>query len=621
MNIHKLLNLQYDNSNEAKQASVLADMLEYSIPNHLNGNIYIIPSMICPLARNKDLDLVVWFDMEDEFELNVRSGVRGSTLPVNRRVKIKDALLIFELKQHNDYRSLRIENQKLYCQYPDGFHDVTSQSNGQKIALINFLNERINKAPFVVNLIWLYKADSAQQYDAHQVYNVIWGQPTLNRIFEVVFRNNLPMLTGDIAYYGSSINDEIACNTTAFFEILRKNSAVGIGKISRKKVHELIQRDINDFEKNYFDGIGNKLTSIHGNPGTGKTIHLIQLAKNLNQKRDLKCLILTFNKALQQDIKRLLYYSGLADSVHIDIQTFDAFVYHCLLEFNETPDDTNFEEWTNKLYLLIKDENNPRGLFSTANQFDCVLIDEGQDWSDVKKEIIFKLFGYQFTILAIGENQLVENNLHQNWMEGLNRDHKQKFTLEVSHRNKVNIVDFLSLIGKNYNWELINNRNLSGGRVIISTDYTYNLHSELVVDLQENENSFYDMMFLGATNNALEEIESVINSFGHKAFVANRPENRSKMFPLDQFRIISYQACRGLEAWTVVCYEWDIFIDQILQNSGINIIEQAIESFNLIAMTRAIDTLVITLKDSNSPVSQQLIETAKLNPGLCRLMV
>jgi hypothetical protein len=141
------------------------------------------------------------------------------------------------------------------------------------------------------------------------------------------------------------------------------------------------------------------------------------------------------------------------------------------------------------------------------------------------------------------------------------------------------------------------------------------------VDLQENENSFYDMMFLGATNNALEEIESVINSFGHKAFVANRPENRSKMFPLDQFRIISYQACRGLEAWTVVCYEWDIFIDQILQNSGINIIEQAIESFNLIAMTRAIDTLVITLKDSNSPVSQQLIETAKLNPGLCRLMV
>jgi hypothetical protein len=621
LKIHKLFNTEYEKSEEVKQANNLACLLENSLSNNLSGDIYIMPSMTCPQARNKDLDLVVWIDMKDEFEINVKTGIQGSTLPINRSVKIKDALLIFEIKKHNEYSSIKIENQKIHCLYPEGFHDVSSQSNGQKVALINFLNERVSGSPFVVNLIWLHRAESANHYDAHQVDNVIWGQPTLNRIFEVVFRNNLPKLKDGIPYYRSSVNDKIANDTTAFFEVLRKNTAVGIGRISRKKVHELIQKDISEFEKNYFNSIGAKLTSIHGNPGTGKTIHLIHLAKNLHQKRDLKCIILTFNKALQQDIKRLLYYSGLAEANQIYVQTFDAFVYKCLQEYpdeiNESPD---FEAYTNKLYELIKYVERPRELFSFPQKYDCVLIDEGQDWSDAKKQIVFKLFGYQYTVAAIGENQLVENNIHQNWGVGFNREERQKFTLEVSHRNKINIVEFLSLIGENYNWELINNKKLPGGKVIVTTNYSYNFHSDLIKDLQENENSLYDMMFLGGTNEKMDEIENIINSYGHKAFVANRKENRNQMFPLNQFRVLSYQACRGLEAWTVVCFEWDEFILQLMKIHQFDNIQKAIESFNLIVMTRAIDTLVITLKDPNSEVSQQLIKTARQNPGLCRLM-
>jgi hypothetical protein len=620
--VYKLFNIHYNNSTEVNIASKLAELIEYSISKRTKGNVYVLPSMTCPQARNKDLDLVVWFDFEDELELELSTGVQGSTFPIKRKVKIKDALIIFELKRHNEYSSIRIENQKIYCQYPDGVHDVTNQSNGQKSALVNFLNDKIERSPFVVNLIWLYRANASNHYDAHQVYNILWGQPTLNRIFEVVFRNNLPKQHDNTAYYRSSANDSIASNTTSFFEVLRKNSAVGIGRISRKKVHELIQKDISEFERKYFNGIGAKLTSIHGNPGTGKTIHLIHLAKNLNQKRDFKCLILTFNKALQQDIKRLLYYSGLAEATQIDIQTFDAFVFKCLKEYGvETIENTDFDALTINLFDLIKDVETPRELFTLPQQYDCVLIDEGQDWPDNKKQIIFKLFGYQYTVVAIGENQLIENNTHQSWGEGFNREQKQKFTLEVSHRNKINIVDFLRLIGKNYNWELINNKSLNGGKVIVTSQYNYNLHNALIDDLQENENSFYDLMFLAGTKDKLDEVENIVNSYGHKAFVANRQENRNKMFPLDQFRVISYQACRGLEAWTVVCFEWDEFILQLMQVYELDTIQKAIESFNLIVMTRAIDTLVITLKDPNSEISRQLIKIAEQNPGLCKLMV
>lgn len=621
LKIHRLFNAQYEKSDEVKQAINLANLLENSLSKSLRGDIYIMPSMTCPKARNKDLDLVVWIDMKDEIDINIKSGVQGSTLPINRNVKIKDALFVFEVKSHNEYSSIKIENQKIHCLYPEGFHDVTSQSNGQKIALIDFMNERANRCPFVVNLIWLHRTDASIHYDSHQVYNVIWGQPTLNRIFEVVFSNNLPKLKDDLPYYRSSSNDKIASDTSTFFEVLRKNSAEGIGRISRKKVHELIQKDISEFERNYFNGIGSKLTTIHGNPGTGKTIHLIHLAKNLHQKRDLKCIILTFNKALQQDIKRLLYYSGLAEATQIDIKTFDAFVYKCLQEY---PDETNeapdFKAFTNKLYDLIEEVESPRELFNFPQKYDCVLIDEGQDWSDIKKQIVFKLFGHQYTVVAIGENQMVESDVNQDWSKGFKRDEKQKFTLEVSNRNKVNIVDFLSLLGESYNWELINNKKLTGGKVIVTTNYNYNFHSELIKDLQENKNSFYDMMFLGGTNEKMDEIENIINSFGHKVFVANRKENRNQMFPMDQFRVISYQACRGLEAWIVVCFEWDEFILQLMKVHQLDTIQNAIESFNLIVMTRAIDTLVITLKDPNSEVSQQLIKTARQNPGLCRLM-
>jgi hypothetical protein len=435
----------------------------------------------------------------------------------------------------------------------------------------------------------------------------------------VVFKNNLPQLQHNVAYYRSSLNNSISRDISAFFEILRKNSAIEIGKISRTKVSELIQRDIRDLERNYINQIGQKLTTIHGNPGTGKTIHLIHLAKNLSQKRGMKSIILTFNKALQQDIKRLLFYSGLGDKNTIDIQTFDAFVFRCMNEYGlENITNPDFDELTSRLFSEIDRVDNPRELFEYPQNYDCVLIDEGQDWHTIKKQIIFKLFGYQNTVVAIGENQLVEENLHQNWGEGITGDYKQQFTLEVSHRNKVNIVDFLRLVGQRYNWDLIENGNLKGGRVIVATDYNYNLHSDLINDLQENENSFYDMMFLGGTNEKLNEIENRINSFGNKAFIANKQENRNQMFPLDQFRVISYQACRGLEGWTVVCFDWDEFILQLMQVHNFNNIEQAIESFNLIVMTRAIDTLVIILKDPNSEVSQRLIAIANQNPGFAQ---
>src|SRR5690606_11695233 len=87
---------------------------------------------------------------------------------------------------------------------------------------------------------------------------------------------------------------------------------------------------------------------------------------------------------------------------------------------------------------------------------------------------------------------------------------------------------------------------------------------------------------------------------------------------LSQHRLFQYESCRGLEGWTVVCLDLDDFIRSKMkhfeeQETG----ELALESFeekrskfvhlwSLIPLTRAIDTLVITVKDRNSHMAQAL---------------
>jgi superfamily I DNA/RNA helicase len=402
------------------------------------------------------------------------------------------------------------------------------------------------------------------------------------------------------------------------FEVFRKNSAVDVGRITRKKINEIILKAISSNQQDYFNKIGDKLTVIKGNPGTGKTIHLVHLANHLQKKRDFKCLILTFNKALQQDIKRLIITSNIASDNSITINTWDAFAYQCLNEL-ETPADNNFQEWTTKLLEYINLSANPRSDFKTANSFDCVLVDEGQDWSNEKKEILYKLFGHKFTIVAIGENQEI-TNFKQSWIEGIARDERQSFTLEESHRNKNNLVDFFEEYSSQmkFNWQLKRNPNLNGGRILLTDNYCNQLHTELVNDLQTNENSFYDMLFLGGRDELLTEIKEKLNSFGQKGFIANASENRTKMFPIDEFRILTYQACRGLEGWTVVCYKLDLYLEDILkrhQNNDVDFNEE-LNRRMFVLLTRAIDTLVITMADKNSDMAKKIIRViSKLKPG------
>ena len=97
-------------------------------------------------------------------------------------------------------------------------------------------------------------------------------------------------------------------------------------------------------------------------------------------------------------------------------------------------------------------------------------------------------------------------------------------------------------------------------------------------------------------------------------------EERGSRFPIDAYRIINYQSCRGLEAWTLVIWGLDAVVKNIKnqhfrdfpETSEIQMAEQ-INNWLLMIFTRAIDTLVIIFEDIESEECQMIVNLANSN--------
>jgi hypothetical protein len=91
-------------------------------------------------------------------------------------------------------------------------------------------------------------------------------------------------------------------------------------------------------------------------------------------------------------------------------------------------------------------------------------------------------------------------------------------------------------------------------------------------------------------------------------------------------RIIHYESCRGLEAWTTVCLDIDSYFDIKSNSQGAkeyaltaadifsssqSLYEQYAYQICVLAFTRAIDTLYIKIKDPNHKLSKILINLSK----------
>ena len=96
---------------------------------------------------------------------------------------------------------------------------------------------------------------------------------------------------------------------------------------------------------------------------------------------------------------------------------------------------------------------------------------------------------------------------------------------------------------------------------------------------------------------------------------------------------MQYDSARGLEAWTVVCISFDQFIkekqnmpldyyhqDSLYLESTDDIRVKNMINWLLIPLTRAIDTIVITISDWDSSTAKTIKRIAKNNPDYVTLI-
>ena len=440
------------------------------------------------------------------------------------------------------------------------------------------------------------------------------------------------------------------------FDVFEKVK-VGTGNLTRKKIEQITRKLLDD--QQYAQAIGNKLIVISGRAGTGKTIKLLRIACDLAINNGSRSLILTYNHALVSDIKRTLALAEIPDSIDnytVNITTLHKFIYELILGFGLVSDPISpvkgakyvpefivkYNVYLQELIDCIENgliqEKEIQELMVRKQEkiaWDYILIDEAQDWSDLEKKIIFTIFGKDKTIIADGIDQLIRSQKKCNWVRGLKPDTDFKRTNEKKGlRQEVNLVTFVNEYAKQTGivWEIEPKQELIGGKIIISMKgYTKQLHDEQLRHCKDCQNSEYEMMFLvppSLVNRANDEENnesrcfSLTNEFADMGIrlwdLTNTDLRTQYPIELDQHRLLQYESCRGLEGWTVVCLELDEFVrykmDTFVEEETY---ELALESFeekrnrfvylwSLIPLTRAIDTLVITVKNKNNELCRHL---------------
>lgn len=660
---------------EYKDALELKKIFERDVPDKHNGKILIISNATLFGQAVKDIDIIIIgsFEFKNNYKLsNIKTKFRykendnyySTDVFEKKDVYISNFCFVIETKRHNA-DEIQLDGITLKVKYKYKWSDVTTQSEGQKYSLKSFFKDRLGIDPFICNFIWFRNVSQnsildlvGKDEEVRTKHNFLHSDFNLKWLFQLAFIQRNPFKSSRYITFSSDkhLNDDIL-DIYKIFELFEKVKN-GIGDLTRKKLEMITKKILGD--QQYAQAIGEKLIVISGRAGTGKTIKLIRIASDLAQNQGNRSLILTYNHALVSDIQRIFALAGTPNSVDnytVSISTLHKFFYELLIGFDIGTDSNkkfipNYLKSYESLLLELFDYIDS-GVINKADiqnlmksrhdqlNWDNILIDEAQDWKDIEKKLIFKIFGKENVLVADGVDQLIRSQNKCNWLYGLkqNLDFKKTFEKKCL-RQKVNLVNFVNAYADkvNINWNLEVKSELIGGKIIVSTkEYDKSLHQRELDKCLKSGNSTYEMMFLVPPSlvKKVKKETSIHRSFakigdfkkmGIEIWDGTNNDLRTQ-YPveLDSHRLFQYESCRGLEGWTVVCLELDEFIrykietykEEATDKLALQSLDEKRNEFvylwSLIPLTRAIDTVIITLKDGNSKISKILYDLYKKN--------
>ncbi|UBM61341.1 AAA family ATPase [Candidatus Sulfidibacterium hydrothermale] len=294
-----------------------------------------------------------------------------------------------------------------------------------------------------------------------------------------------------------------------------------------------------------------------------------------------------------------------------------------------------------------------------------IFIDEAQDCHWLEKEILISIYGSSNIVVANGgKEQLIRHVELCNWEVSKARklSIKKHSIRNKSYRMKKTIVDFCNFIAEKYrinlNLEPLDSED--EGELLIDFRQTHNeseisdIFSHLYTKGEVNGCLPYETLLVLLESNTQREglngenlstlHSTIINEYSNiedsphlkrgtwkylrsleknYMFWDGTVEDKSQLIVPSSFesRLIYYESCRGLEAWSVACFALDKFFNQkkedpdaerFLVNEEKDTNMQSLFISNedrkkmyaatwiLMAITRVIDTLYIQINNSNS---------------------
>ena len=608
-----------------------------------SGNICLLTNVTFGGGSTGEIDIVVLCDLR-----GVTYNLYDPIDRIQKDIVVQRLCYVIEVKDH-DYRNVELFKNGFNVKYDGVWHPVSSQSRKQRFDFKTYLKKHIGYSPFINNFIWLREIAGSELDDVvvRAIDGIAYSDNALPKYFS--FKE---LIQKTIIVYPDSVSWNKdrkkgwmnCCSGTNFIADISRHFTqrrVVVGQLTQNRLNFLSMK----YASKEIDHINsNNLTLFEGRAGTGKTIKLLQVAiayKNQGKR----CVLLTYNHALISDINRLLFLSGIyskPDKPTVVTDTLHSFFMDLMVLLgvrnDKIVDDT--DEYFNKTgyindlkemfeYIsgsLSKSEVHNFKDSSELIDWDYVLVDEAQDWLELEKEILYAIYGPERIVVADGVDQFMRSDYKIDWAQGVVDVYKKKDV--VCLRQKPNLVRFANGFARELglDWHVDENDQYNGGRVIVVQNYMTDLHVELLKDGRKANAEPYDILFLVPP----QDIQNG-QFFKYELYKQNKiylfdgtnPENK-EYFSLDNSlcRLYQYDSCRGLEGWSVICYDFDLLINykydsflsklqsgEMASFQGAGIPETAklmTYMWSLMPLTRAIDTLVITLRDPNSEIGNLL---------------
>ena len=645
------------NTSEYAAACQLQEIIKTAWPEVAEENsphkVWLIVGKKCFGLPVKDIDLLLlaefapgkYFRPFRKFSYQRYEDVIEQIQP--DQIEVTSLCIAIEVKDHS-LANIKVEGNEVLVRYNDsGWKSATEQNFKQIYAIKNYANvNRVSAPRRIRNLVWLRNVTNVQLSNL-PTCNVIGSNVTWTGFLMKLCETESPWheYRPDNWQLDNDWPGVIAGLADLFTKIINLDTT----PLDHRKLNQLLQQNVDN--KTVLENLGKKLQIIQGFGGVGKTMRLLQLGYELSQNRDKNVLILTYNRALVADLRRLLTLSGMSMAgleLNLNIQTVHSFFFAVFKELNILNTQENdfldkYQQYKTEALayfdtktITVADLDQRRQAGHTSFNWDYIFIDEGQDWPSDEPELLFKLYSPQCFVVADGGWQLIRTYEPTDWRNMLPRPQRTIETLKVCMRMKAGLTRFVLDLAQNLgipveNWQP--NEGLGGGRVIVvEHDYLADprLHETLLTSNTNDNNKPVDMLFCVSPSLARAKGEQLnparrFEEWGQMVWDGTSKEARDS-FPTsaDQLRVVQYDSCRGLEGWIVVNLDLDGFYDykrtvylsspppaldspQDLEAEA----HQFAAKWLMIPLTRAIDTLVIHLSGQASPLRTALERTAQ----------